>query len=285
MTDQNGSAGAGNPAGDAGQQQQQAAPWYGAEAGEGIKGFVELKGWDSPVKAIESYQNLEKLLGADKAGRAVVWPKDDNDAEGWKAIHARLGVPENPEGYKLAVPEGQSDAFAKHMAPILHKLGVPAKAAEALATAFNEFGTSQAKAANDAAAAKVTEQMAALKQEWGGAYEERAALGQNFVKSIATEMGWDEQATAKNLEMLEAAWGSASLMKFMAAAGAMLGEDRFREGGQSPSLSMTPAAAQARIDQLMQDRAWLDRWVAGDAAAVAEKDRLDKAVLAGKQAA
>jgi len=251
-----------------------AAPWYGTVADD-VKGYIENKGWDSPDKAIASYRNLETLVGAEKAGRTFLMPKDENDAEGWKALHAKLGVPENPEGYKLAVPEGQSDGFAKHMAPILHKLGIPAKAAEGLVGALNEYAGQQQAAAQAAAEAKVAEQMTALQQEWGGQFATNAALGQRFVQSLSLELGWDAEATAKNLEMLESAWGSAPMMKFMAAAGKMLGEGRFAEGGQGAAAPVSKQAAQARLDQLMQDGAWLAKWAEGDAAAKAEKDRLD----------
>lgn len=272
MSDQNGSAPAGNPAGDAGTAT--AAPWYGAEAGDDVKGFVELKGWDTPDKAISSYRNLETLLGADKAGRAVVWPKDENDAEAWKAIHARLGVPEKPDDYKLPVPDGQSDAFAKAMAPVLHKLGVPAAAAEKLAAAFNDYGTQQQQAAQAAAEQRVAQEMDALKAEWGQAYDQNKALGSRFATAMAAEMGWDPETTAGKLEMLEAAWGSSALMKFMAAAGKFLGEDRFAEGDQPSGRILSPAAAMARITELQQDKEFFARLEKGDAAAKAEWDRL-----------
>ena len=33
------------------------------------KGFIETKGWQSPADAVTSYRNIEKMLGADRAGR------------------------------------------------------------------------------------------------------------------------------------------------------------------------------------------------------------------------
>lgn len=263
-TETPGSAPAGNPPAGA------AAPWFGADAPSEIKGFVELKGWDSPVKAIDSYRNLETLLGADKAGRAVVWPKDANDTEGWKAIHAKLGVPETPDAYGLKPAEGQTDDFLKAAAPVLHKLGLSKAQAEGLNQFLTEYTGGQQKAMVEQIAAKTTEQLNAVKTEWGAAYEQNVALGQRAAKAL----GMDE----KGLEQLEAAMGTAGLMQFMHKVGALLGEDQFVEGGP-PQRQYTPDAAKARLEQLMLDKEWLNRYANGDVAAVEEKRKLDLAML------
>jgi hypothetical protein len=90
--------------------------------------------------------------------------------------------------------------------------------------------------------------------------------------------------------MLETSWGTGAMLKFMASAGLMLGEGRFGDAGAPNSQFMTPAAAQARLDQLQQDTEWLDKWAKGDSACTAEKKRLDDiianaAIIASGQAA
>ena len=35
--------------------------WYGGFENESLRGIPEIKGWDSPETAVESYHNLEKL--------------------------------------------------------------------------------------------------------------------------------------------------------------------------------------------------------------------------------
>ena len=45
--------------------------WYSGLPEE-TRGMVEIKGWKGPEDAIQSYANLEKMLGADKAGRGLV---------------------------------------------------------------------------------------------------------------------------------------------------------------------------------------------------------------------
>ncbi|TFG66381.1 MAG: hypothetical protein E4H28_02135 [Gemmatimonadales bacterium] len=262
-TEPEGSAPAGNPATE--------APWYGADAPSELNGFVELKGWEKPDQAIESYRNLETLLGADKAGRAVVWPKDANDAEGWKAIHSRLGVPESPEDYGLKVAEGESDAFVKAAAPVLHKLGLSKAQAEGLNNFLEEYTGGLNKSNAEAVTAKTTQAVEALKSEWGAAYDERIEAGQKAVRS----MGLSEA----DLEQMEAAMGTAQLFKFMHKMGSKLGEAAFVDGGVPPSQTFTPDAARARLQELQKDKTWLDKYATGDSDAIREKNRLDHAVL------
>ena len=120
-----GSAPAGNPAGTAlagegAQANGQQQAWYGGYA-EDIRGFVENKGWKDPSDAITGYINLEKYLGADKAGRGLVLPKDDAATDEWGQVYDRLGRPKSPDEYKLPVPDGDTGEFAKMAAGEFHK--------------------------------------------------------------------------------------------------------------------------------------------------------------------
>jgi len=247
-----------------------ATPWYGAEAPSEVKGFVELKGWDSPDKAIKSYQELERFVGADKAGRGVIWPKDEADQAGWDALYTRLGRPETPDGYDFKFPDGQ-DGFAKAMAPILHKAGVPKGAASQLAEAFTAYTTAQTESAKTAFAERSAADLDALKTKWGAAYEQNVGMGRRAVQAL----GWDQQ----RLEMIEAAIGTAGLMEAMYQMGVNMGEDRFAEGGKPSGMVLTPDAAKARLAELATDKGFIEKLMAGDRAAMDEKNRLDLAVL------
>ena len=65
-------------------------PWFAGFQNAEAKTFVESKGFKDPESLVTSYANMEKLLGADRAGRTVVLPKDANDAEGLKAFRAKM---------------------------------------------------------------------------------------------------------------------------------------------------------------------------------------------------
>ena len=111
-------------------QQQQPNSQPTAWHGDSHKDFVAGKGWKTGDDAITGYQNLEKLIGAEKAGRSVVLPKDENDVEGNKAFRAKLGVPEKVDGY--AIPEAyrealKDDALMPHVAAAALKHGLTPK--------------------------------------------------------------------------------------------------------------------------------------------------------------
>jgi hypothetical protein len=274
MTDPNGSAAGGQPGADGGAGGNTQAPWYGADAGDEIKGFVELKGWNDPKAAITSYQNLEKLLGADKAGRAVVWPKDDGDTDAWNQVYSKLGRPEKPDDYKLPVPEGANDAFAKAIAPKMHELGLSSKQAAGLAEFVNAYEQQQMQAYEAQSKAASEKAIADFKAELGNAFGPTVELG----KRAAAALGVNEQQFAGLEEVL----GLKGTVELFASIGKKLGEDTFVDGNGNPDASkLSPAAAQVRLQQLLADKDWVAKYTSGDSAARALKDQLDAAIVAG----
>jgi hypothetical protein len=248
-----------------------AAPWFGADVAPEIKGYVENKGWDSPIKAIEGYKHLEQLMGADKAGRGVVWPKDETDADGWNSIYSRLGRPEKPDGYKLPVPEGQSDVFAKTLMPKFHELGFSQKQAEGLAKFWNDYSATEQKQHEAAVAESLRKDQEALKAEWGGAHDQNLELAKRTAKAL----GFGEE----DLADMMAAVGYAKVSKMLVGIGERIGEDKMLTGGQPSARKLSPEAAQQRLNELMLDKGWVDKLLAGDVAAKQEKDRLDMAII------
>jgi hypothetical protein len=66
------------------------AAWTGPLDDAG-RALVAAKGWRGPGDVVQSYANLEKLMGADRAGRTVVPPKDGDAAEAFDAFYDRIG--------------------------------------------------------------------------------------------------------------------------------------------------------------------------------------------------
>lgn len=218
-----------------------AAPWFP----DTHKEFVESKGWKAPGDVLDSYANLEKLIGAEKAGRTVVLPKDANDVEGRKAFFAKIGVPDTPDAYELPAPKGDGGEFAKTAAQWFHANGVPKAAAQAIAEQWNGF--MEKLVADDQQAAQVQSAQALdkLKGEWGGEFDKRAEFARRFLK----EAGWDDSKVAK----YEQAFGTAEMLRDFYQWGSKLGEPDFVTGNPQ---GFTPqkAAVQAKINELRQKR-------------------------------
>ena len=114
-----------------------AAPNWLDGADEVTVGYVQNKGWEKPTQVLESYRNLEKLMGADRAGNTVILPKPDATPEEFGKFYDRLGRPSDAAGYKLQVPQGGDPEFAKIAGNWFHESGLTAKQGEELAGRWN----------------------------------------------------------------------------------------------------------------------------------------------------
>lgn len=190
-------------------------------------------------------------MGADKAGRTVMLPKDDADADGWKALSSKLGVPESADGYKLPVPEGTDGEFSKTAAKWFHEAGVPPRQATKIAEAWNGWVSEQVTAGQAAEKAESDKQMGALEKDWGPAFAEKRELAQRGYRQFAQQFGLDDKAA---LERAEGVLGAGNLTKFFAGLGAMNGESSFAGGDRPGGFGITVDQAQKRISEIRADR-------------------------------
>lgn len=274
MSEMQGSAPAGNPGGQApagsgaptdGQAGQ---PWYGGFP-EDVRGFVENKGWKDPSDAITGYINLEKYLGADKAGRGLVLPKDDAAPEEWGQVYDKLGRPKSADEYKLPVPDGDTGEFAKMAAGKFHELGLTSKQAESLANWYNEQSQAMAASQVNQMGVNAEQEMAKLQQEWGKEYDANIEAARRATRQFGLE--------APTLEKIENAIGTKQMLQLFAKIGKGVGEDSFVDGSRAGGLGMSPEAARVRISQLKGDREWAAKYLGGSADAKAEMERLMRA--------
>lgn len=237
------------------------------------KAWAQGKGWKDPADIVGSYKNLEKLLGSEK----VPLPKDANDAEGWDRLFKAAGRPDAPEAYGLDKIEGADPEFSKAAAAAFHKAGLNPQQAASLV----EFYGAQAKAVQEAQETAFAQQsqleMGELLKEWGPAYEARISAA----RQGAQLLGLDEATAAK----IERAIGSRALTEMMFKIGERTSESTFRTGGApgGDSSFLTPAAAAEQKASLLKDPAFSARILAGDPAAKAQLDRLQR-IAAGQAA-
>ena len=265
MTEESGSAPAGNPAPDAGQTQD-----WTSSFDDSTKNVIQTKGWKSPADVVGSYANLEKLLGADKAGRAIVPPKDDATPEEFAAFYNKMGRPETPDGYKLPVPEGDSGEFAKTAANWFHEAGVNSKQAEALAGKWNEFQTELAQQQNEQLAQQAEIDIQDLKKGWGKDFEANSELAKRAIREAGLTPE-DGLSIERALGVKKAAEVFAKLGKPYAEA-PMKGGD----GDGAGKFGVSPADAVAKISALKGDPGWTAKYISGDVNARQEFDRLHK---------
>lgn len=262
MNELNGSAPAGNPAPEAGTQGQ----WYESFQDSSIKEWAATKGWKSPESAVQSAWHLEKLMGADKAGRGVIWPKDENDVDGWKSIYTKLGRPETPDGYDIKLPEGTDDSYLKSILPALHEAGVPKAKMQKILETHQSFAEQFKQRQEDEWAETSTKQFESLQKEWGNDFDKKSEMARRAIRMAGV--------TKEQAESIERAIGVDTAAKLFSMFGESYVEHaspgNFNTGGD------TAASARARINELKYDKDFGLKILNGDASAKAEWDKLHK---------
>lgn len=231
-----------------------------------LKGFVQNKGFKDPVAVLDSYRNLEKLIGVPQE-RVLKLPEKDEDPA-WGQIFERLGKPKDAKEYDVKVPEGGDPAFADWARKTFHDLNLPKKQADALAAKWGEFATGVQSQQAEAYKTKVAGEEAELKKKWGLAYEQNIGVAKQATQAFGID--------AAKVDKLEQALGFAGLMEFMHTIGSKIGEGSFVIGDGAPGFkgALAPAAALARINALRADPSFVAKYTSGDAGAREEMARL-----------
>lgn len=245
--------------------------WYNAIQDPELKGFAETKGWKDQSEVIKSYKNIEQFVGADKAGRGIVIPKEDSAPEEWNAYYSKLGRPETPDAYKLPVPDGASPEFSQHISKIMHETGLSQSQATKLATGWNDYQTKQAQAHEEQQIALENQQVEALKKEWGGNYDANIEVARNAVRQFGID--------GDKIDALQKAMGYDGALKFAHELAKKIGEDKFVGGdtNKSPLLgTMTKEQAETEYRRVIQDKDFYDKYQKNDPEALAIMDNIWK---------
>lgn len=242
-----------------------ARPWYDGASAE-VVGYITNRGLDkvdvkeAALRSIEAHRNAEQKLGA-PADKLLRVPNDAADAEGWNKVWTALGKPKDAAGYDFTAVKGIDDDTANFVRDFAHRNNLPKGQGEALAA---ELQKRNAAAIAGPAAEKeltVARQRDELKSEWG--FNHTANL--LTAKHAAEKLGVSADAVAA----LEGQVGYKAVMQMFHKIGVAIGEDKFVTSPQT-GITMTADGAQARIAELKSDKAWVERYQAGDKKAFQE---------------
>lgn len=242
--------------------------------GDEAKGFVSNKQWKGPSDIVESYKNLEKLVGAPQ-DKLIKLP-EEADVEGWNGVYSKLGRPQTPADYKIEAPkEGGDPAFAKWASERFHEAGLSTKQANAITAKWNEYSESLKAQQTQSQIDNLKQGQEKITKEWGAAHDQNVKIASR----AAREFGIDKAA----LDKIENAIGYDGVMKLFHSIGSKIGESSFvvGDGGNG---ALTPDAAQSKIKSLMNDGAWVAKYNSGDAAARTEMNRLHQMAHQGEMA-
>jgi hypothetical protein len=242
-----------------------AADWT-TTLSEDHRHFVSKKGFRDPAAVVDSYVNLEKLMGVPKDRLLKLPEKDDDPA--WGEIHERLGKPKEAKEYNIPVPQGGSPEFAEWAKSTFHQLGLPKRTAESLGTKWNEYVAGIQSKQMESYKGKVEADVSTLRKDWGAAYDQQIAVAKQAARTFGV--------TGETIDSIESVMGHAGTMKLFAKIGSKLGEADFVGGGSGDGglRVTTPEAAMHQIQMLRQDSDFVRRYTAGDAAARQKMDHL-----------
>lgn len=260
-----------------------AAPAWHATLPAEVKGYAETQGWtalEAPAafaRAVEIARANQAVAGID-AARIAVLPKDAADVEGIAAYRAKVGVPNDVNGYDLtALKIGEADAPAALVdwtkATAL-ALGLPKDQAAALAAAVAARDTATATETETVRQAKLVAEVQKLDQDWGANKEANLFVA----RQAAAKLG----ITPEAIQALEGQIGYAAVMQAMLNVGSKIGEDKW-VANPNPAIPGVMSVSQAisQKTDLLKDAAFGARALAGDAAAVRQLAALD-VLIAGE---
>jgi hypothetical protein len=249
-------------------------PWHEGVAPE-VLGFWQNKGLplDSPkdfgLKLTELYKGAEKFIGV-PPDQVIKIPKSDAPPEDIRAYYERLGAPKEAKDYDLSAVKDAG--IAEAMRASMHERGVSKDAANAIAKSVATALESKSTTDTTELAATLQAQKDALAKNWGDKFQ------YNHLQAIegARRLGIDKDGVAA----LEKTIGYDKVMEAMRKIGAHTREDTFVERGAGGPVGdvTTREGAQARKNELMADKAWVEKYNSGDPAAKREMTRLNQMI-------
>lgn len=216
---------------------------------EDIRGDATLgKYGDLPALA-RAHIALQGVVGK----KGVFPPSQESPPEAWKSFWKDIGQPELdkfevklPEGTKISNKEAV-DLFKKQA----HELGLLPQQAQGVMNWLVEQESQGLKTRAEAGKAKLEEEHGALKREWGDGYDKQIA----FAKQAVKEFGGEETLKYLNESGIGA---DVRIVKLLAKAGALLGEDKIRGEAGSAGFGNTPAEMQAELQKIMSHPGYVD---------------------------
>lgn len=217
-----------------------------------LKGYTTSKGFKDPATLVDSYRNLEKLIGAPKERILKIAEKfyDDNGKLTPEAREnfERFGAPKEAKEYRLETllpKEGGDKALMDHFANVFHEAGVPKSTAERIVKSWNEY---QSKGV-DATKAKQTEAFnndsTKLKTEWGAAFEQNRTIAAEAMRTLGL--------TNQEVDAMASSIGHFKTMNMLKNLGKSVGEGQYISGRPAPNQVLEPGSAKSQIKNLMGD--------------------------------
>lgn len=215
------------------------------ERGKFLGQSIRIPGEDASPEARKEFVDKVKRHAPD-----LIYRPDTADEEGTKAFWEMAGVPREPTGYEVEVPEGVSKEWLDNLKPLAHKYGLTKKGFENFVK--DELATQQAN--NEANAKAQQESLQAIQNEWGMATEGKIRQIHKFAK----ELGFPE-------DFIGALEGNQVKAEWLRAIDNVIKQfGGLKEGAEGPSqpagdIPDTPQEIEMKIGEIESNPAFRNR--------------------------
>lgn len=255
--------------------EENAEPSWLDNLDEEDRALAESRSWDSPKKALTSYRELERLKGV-PPDRLVTLPGDEDDPEAWSSVYRKLGAPEKPDEYDIAI-NVQDENRLNQFREIAHKIGLTKKQAAALAEFDAQYLGSLSEQTTQQTQEQLQREEEALRKEWGDGYDRNIQTA----RKAAQQFGFTEE----EIDKLQSITSYSEILKRFSQIGQTIGKEDTFEGASSSRTNnfnaLTPAEARQRKMDLLNDENFRKQYMAGKPEAVERMSFLEEKILAG----
>jgi len=195
----------------------------------------------TPEQIMESNYNLQQLLG--KKSEAVVIPNHDAPPEVINEFRAKMGIPNDPSGYELKVPEEVPEGVTinpeemDQFKGFAHELGLTPEQAQKLVEfdieRYGQQATEIQQSVEEQQQAQLQQESKALKEKWGGEFDKNMVSAEKGAKML----GYTKEDMKSN-----PLFSSHEFVDVMNRVGKMFSEDKIG-GGENITASTNKSQA------------------------------------------
>jgi hypothetical protein len=246
------------------------AAWYDGAPADVLtywqnKGLDTANPRDFALQLTNQARNHERYIGV-PAEQLLRLPQPTTPEADRRAFYDKLGVPTQAKDYdftEVPIPEGVNvdGAYLDGMRQSFHKNNISKDAAAGLLSDLYALEGQQRAQREAADVVRLQQARGQLEREWGTNLEANKALATIGQKKLGINN--------EEFEGLCYVWGEYKALDVLRMIGASaVTEDDFKEGTHATGAPTTVSGAQAEIDRMRTDQAFVARWMAGQKDAV-----------------
>lgn len=208
---------------------------------EGVKDLGDLA---------SQFVNLQGLIGK----KAVGVPGDASQPHEWDAFYNQLGRPEEASGYSFVKDLDEAtlagaQPFLDPMLKTFHEAGLTDAQARKVAEAYVGSAADTVESHQARAAEALEQSQAALRSQWGNAYDAKI----EYAREAAESIFGDRMDDFNQVQLIDGSYlgDNPMMMQLLAALGESGGEGSIHPGGKRATL--TPEEATAELQAMMAD--------------------------------